>query len=51
MAGIRDILGSFLVIMARSILFSLIIPENIYKLILEIGNTTPEIDKILIPVL
>jgi hypothetical protein len=51
MARAGDILGSFLVIMARSILFPLIIPKDIRKLILETGNTTLGIDKILIPIL
>jgi hypothetical protein len=51
MARAGDILGSFLIIIAWNILFPLIIPENVYKLILEVSNITLEIDKIPIPIL
>jgi hypothetical protein len=46
-----DILGSSLVVMARSIPFPLIIPEDVRKSILGAGNTALGIDKIPTPIL
>jgi hypothetical protein len=46
-----DILGSSLAVAARSILFPLIIPEDVRKSILGVGNTAPGIDEIPTPIL
>jgi hypothetical protein len=46
-----DILGSSLVVAARSILFPLIIPKDVRKLILGAGNTALGIDEIPTPIL
>jgi hypothetical protein len=50
-AKAEDILGSSLAVIARSILFPLIIPKDVRKLILGIGNITLGIDEIPMPVL
>jgi hypothetical protein len=50
-AEVGDILGSSLAVAARSILFPLIIPKDIYKSILGAGNTALGIDEIPTPIL
>jgi hypothetical protein len=45
-AKVRDILGFSLAVIARSILFPLIIPKDVYKLILGVSNTALGINKI-----
>jgi hypothetical protein len=51
MAEIGDILGSSLVVAVQSILFLLIIAEDVYKLILRVGNIAQGIDEIPTPIL